>query len=132
MEIPDGLELRESSIHGLGIFTTREFSAGYNFGEFVGEEMAWGEFKLRYGKDYRYCYKMMRAHKIIVAKEKRNWITFINSGTPNVILKKKCCFALRSLKAGDELLLDYGRLYPPYHTILETKKYPTLGRVVWE
>ena len=114
MEVPEGLEIRESPIHGLGVFATKDFPVGYCFGEFIGEEMPWRDFTARYGKDFRYCYKMRRIHRVINAKEKRNWITFINEGKPNVILRKRFCFSLRPLKAGEELLLDYG--YYPTHT----------------
>lgn len=117
MELPDGLELRESPIDGLGIFTTREFPADYNFGEFVGKEMPWKEFVELYGRDYRYCYRLRRIQRIICAKEKRNWITYINEKkeAPNVLLKKRACYSIRALAKGEELLLNYGKLYPKFN-----------------
>ena len=119
MEIPDGLELRPSPIHGYGIFATREFSAGIMIGPFIGKEYKWKDFMKEYGRDYRYTYRCMRTHTIISAKHDRNWITFVNDGNKgfqepivNCVMKKKGLWTLRAICAGEELLLDYGRNYP--------------------
>jgi SET domain-containing protein len=76
------------------------------------------EFRAKYGGDFQYCYRMGRANRVIVAKENRNFITYINDGVygqavpkVNVVLKKKCLYALRDIEAGEELLLDYGFYY---------------------
>jgi SET domain-containing protein len=119
IELPEGLELKESPIEGLGIFATRDFPVDYNLGEFIGEYMKHKEFKERYGKDTRYCYRRMRQWDYRVAKEKRNFITYMNDGvhnfkTPcdNVVLKKWCAYTKRPIKKGEELLLNYGKNYP--------------------
>lgn len=119
MFLPDGLILKESPIEGQGIFTTKMFPKSYCFGSFIGDEMPIKEFYKVYGKDYRYCYRMSRVQKIISAKTNRNFITYINDGIHgqavnkvNVVLKKKALYALRPILPDEELLLDYGKLYP--------------------
>jgi SET domain-containing protein len=119
MEIPTGLELKESAIHGLGIFAIRNFPDNHNLGEFVGTYMKHKEFKELYGNDRRYCYIKKRTWEYRVAKEKRNFITYMNDGaygreTPivNVVLRNWCSYTTRPIMNGEELLLDYGRGYP--------------------
>jgi SET domain-containing protein len=116
--IPEGLILKASPIDGLGIFALKDFPAKYCFGAFIGIEMSIKDFHNRYGKDYRYCYRLGRQNKIIVSKEERNFITYINDGVHNqsvskvnVILTKRNLYALREIKEGEELLLDYGFFY---------------------
>jgi hypothetical protein len=116
--LPPGLVLGESPVHGLGVFATTAFKKNHCFGEFVGQEMTAKEFRGKYGGDFQYCYRMGRANKVIVAKENRNFITYINDGLHgqlvqkvNVVLKKRCLYALHDIEVGDELFLDYGFHY---------------------
>ena len=118
MEIPEGLEIRESPIHGLGVFATRNFAEGEVLGEFTGVVMTRLEFAQKYGTDYRYSYRQMRANRIIVAKEQRNFITYVNDGVygaavphVNVCLRNKKLCVIRPIEAGEELLMDYGSIY---------------------
>ena len=115
---PDGLEIRQSPIHGLGVFATKDFPSDYCFGEFVGTLFTLKDFKERYGANYDYTYRAVRTHQVISAKENRNWITYLNDGIlgqsenrVNCVLKKWCCYSLKQIKAGDELLLSYFRGY---------------------
>lgn len=113
MEIPVGLEMRESSVAGMGIFATRDFPSGHFFGLFEGVEYTLRDFKEKYGKDVRYCYQLGRVNKILCAKEKRNWITYLNeSEQPNVVLKKRGAWACRDIRGGEELFLKYPNKYP--------------------
>lgn len=110
MEVPEGLELRESAVNGMGVFATRRFPSGHFFGLFHGIEYTLSEFKAKYGKDIRYSYQLGRQNKIICAKEKRNWITYLNeSEQPNVVLKKRGAWASREIEAGEELFLFYDK-----------------------
>lgn len=116
--IPEGLILKTSSIDGLGVFALKDYPVKYCFGDFTGVEMSLKDFHLKYGKDNRYCYRMRRQNKIIVAKEQRNFITYINDGihnqtnpSVNVILRNRKLYALKDIKEGEELLLDYGFYY---------------------
>ena len=124
--IPEGLILKESLIHGNGIFSTKNYKKGFCFGPFIGIEMSIKDFHKTYGKDYKYCYRMCRVHKIISSKDERNFITYINDGIHNqtenkvnVILKNKFLYALRDILEGEELLLDYGYLYPWSKKLIE-------------
>ena len=76
--------------------------------------MTYKEFNALYKKDYTYCYQLMRQHKVIEAKNPRNWITYVNENRvrPNVALKSRHCYAILDIQEGEELVLDYGYNYP--------------------
>lgn len=119
MELPTGLVIKESPIDGLGVFALTDIPSGQWLGDFVGEEMSLTDFLKKYGRDYRYCMRLRRINKVLVAKERRNWITYINDGvkgfdTPqvNVVCKRRGCYTARDIRQGEELLLDYGKSYP--------------------
>ena len=116
--LPDGLVLRQSPIEGMGIFTTRAFPKGHRFGDYTGIEMSITNFNAQYGKDTRYCYMLTRTHKVICAKEPRNFITYVNDGLHgqvnskvNTYCKKRGLYAYRDIVEDEELLLDYGKKY---------------------
>jgi len=110
--LPDGLEIRSSPIHGYGVFATRNIKSGVNLGEFIGEYMTHKVFKQKYGNDRKYTYFRQRTWEYRVAKEKRNFITYINhSENPNTRLAKWCCYTICDIQQGDELLLNYGITY---------------------
>ena len=117
MYIPDNLEIKESPIHGMGIFVTKEIKKNQYLGEYVGVLMTSKEFKEKYGKDTRYTYRLdpriSRFHRYIVSKDDRNWINYINENRlePNVCCKKRGCVALKDISVGTELVLDYGNNY---------------------
>lgn len=112
-------EIKSSPIEGLGVFATAEIKKNELICEYFGEEMTWAEFKKRYGnyKDNSlHSYPMRRIWKIIVAKEEpyksQNVVNYINEGDiANVVLKKKCLFALREIRTGEEFLLKYPKNY---------------------
>jgi len=107
---PLSLEIRQSSIHGLGIFALQDIPAKTSLGLFEGIEYTLKDFKERYGKDTRYCYQLGRQNKIICAKEKRNWITYLNEREPpNCCLQKRGCWTLTDIKQGEELFLWYDK-----------------------
>tara|TARA_B100000214_G_C23560926_1_gene442804 strand:+ start:16 stop:396 length:381 start_codon:yes stop_codon:yes gene_type:complete len=111
------LEIKESPIHGLGVFTKVDIKKNkkiipYNFKE--GNEMKWNDFKEKYGNDFLYTYSLRRVHKIICVKDNRNVITYINDDRPNenTYLKARALFAKRDIKAGEELTLCYPHYNP--------------------
>ena len=116
MEIPHNLELRDSPIHGKGIFTREKISTGIVLGEFTGTKMLKTEFTKIYGKDIRYTYYTRQNFPnstVIVAKNPRNFITYINErAVPNVALVKKKLVSLTDIAKGSELFLLYDKAYP--------------------
>ena len=79
------------------------------------------EFRQTYGKDIRYTYWIRNNFptiRVLVAKEQRNFITYINeSGKPNVILKKKALWCNTNIASGQELFLKYDANYPRDYVI---------------
>ena len=116
--LPSCVDLQLSPIHGWGLFATYEIQKDQRIGEFIGVEMNHTEFKLQYGNDLRFTCRKTRQHLYRVAKENRNFITYINDGvhnatTPNVnvYIKNWVLYAKRNITVGEELLLDYGKRY---------------------
>jgi len=123
MNIPDGLIIQSSPIHGLGVFATRSFSKNECIGEYTGQEMLYQDFKSQYGTDFTHTYIKKIRYKpwlIRVAKhDKRNFCTYINDGVygqsvpkVNVHLKNWFLYASQDIEPGEELLLRYyGSIY---------------------
>lgn len=107
---PPTVILAPSPVHGLGVFAVQDIPANTCLGQFIGEEYSLKDFKQKYNKDTSFCYHLGRQNKILVAKENRNWITYINeSKTPNVCLKQRGCWTLCPILAGQELFLQYDK-----------------------
>jgi SET domain-containing protein len=121
MDVPVGLELKPSSIHGLGIFAIKNFIENEFIGDYIGEAMTKAEFKTRYGNDIRYTYWTKQNFpntKVYSAKEKRNFITYINERRdPNVFLKNRKLYAKCNIVIGDELFLRYDNKYNRDYTL---------------
>jgi SET domain-containing protein len=111
-------EIKESPIHGNGVFATQDIKAGSKIYDYYGIEMSWSQFTKLYGK-YKLnslnTYPMRRIWHIIVAKEEpylsQNIINYINEGDSNCILKCRSLYAKREIKKGEELLLQYPKDY---------------------
>ena len=107
------LEIKESPIHGLGVFATERLTPNMKLAEYTGDRYTLKEFKAKYGKNISYCYVARRANYILCAKEKRNIITFVNESiTPNTYIKRKILYPLRVIEKGEELFLRYADDYP--------------------
>ena len=113
--IPTNLELKISPIHGLGIFATKDIAANEFLGDYVGEAMTKAVFKARYGNDIRYTYWTTHNFPntlVYSAKEKRNFITYINEHkNPNAFMKKRKLYAKYDIRAGDEVFIRYNASY---------------------
>jgi SET domain-containing protein len=120
MNVPEGLQLANVSM-GIGVLATRPWKKGEFMGDYEGIEMLKTEFIERYGKDIRYTYWTNHnfAHtKVIVAKEKRNFITYINERKePNVVLKSYKLWCKEDIAEGEELFLRYSVMYPRDYTL---------------
>ena len=107
------LVIKESPVHGLGVFAKQTIPKGTKLGTYTGDKYSLKEFKEKYGKDISYCYVARRAHYILCAKEKRNIMTYINERLhPNVILKRFILIADKDIQQGEELFLNYAKDYP--------------------
>jgi hypothetical protein len=83
--------------------------------EWIGITMLKIDFKKIYGNDTRYTYWSLhnfKNTKVIVAKNPRNFITYINESLkPNVYLKNKKLYTSREINQGEELFLRYDKDY---------------------
>ncbi len=107
------LEIKESPIHGLGVFAKGFIAENTRLGKFQGIKYTLKEFKEKYGNDISYCYVARRGNYILCAKENRNVMTYINESLiPNVRLYRFFLRANRDIQPGEELFLYYGDKYP--------------------
>lgn len=107
------IEVRPSSIHGVGLFATQDIPANTRLADYHGEEMTLREFKERYGNDRRCTYLLRRANRIICGKGVDNVSHFCNeSMNPNVCCKLRGLYTMRDVMAGEELCLRYPANYP--------------------
>ena len=112
MKIHPSLEIKESPIHGLGVFAKAFIPENTRLGKFEGVKYSLKEFKEKYGTDTSYCYVARRANYILSAKENRNVMTYINESlTPNVRLYRFFLRSYRDIQPGEELFLYYGDTY---------------------
>lgn len=107
------LVVKDSPVHGLGVFAKQFIPKGTKLGSYTGDTYSLKDFKAKYGKDISYCYVSRRTHIIICAKEKRNIMTYINERLePNVILKRFILISNKDIQQGEELFLNYAKDYP--------------------
>ncbi len=90
-------------------------------------------FRERYGSNTRYCYHSARTHEYIVAKETRNFITYLNAVNPgmvpNVELRGWGAHTTCDVAAGVELLLPADAYDYDWDTG-ERKKRATVTRYI--
>jgi SET domain-containing protein len=95
----EAIEVRKSSIHGRGVFATRPIRAGALIGHYEGE---------RTRRDGRYVLWVHESDALIGIKG-RNELRYLNhSATPNAALFGTQLYALRYIKPGTEVTIDYG------------------------
>lgn len=113
------MEIKQSPIQGLGLFTTRDLHAGEKLFDYIGLEMSLSEFREKYG-NYKQnslnTYRMKRINRIIVAKEEpflsSNLVNYINESIkPNCVLRKRALYALQDIPKDTELTLMYPKDY---------------------
>ena len=125
------LIIKKSSIHGLGVFTTKNIKKNHRIIPYAfnkDDMMKYEDFILEYGDDFRYTYSIKSRGKIINTKKNRNVINYVNDNHPNhnCYLKtrtsrcrkyqqckcewckyKRGMYALRDIVCGEELTLQY-------------------------
>ena len=95
------MQVKESQIHGKGLFTTVDLKKGQKNYDYEGVEMSWNEYK----GDYRNTYSLRRVNKIIVGSPLNPCQWLNQSEDANAILKCRALYALRDICAGEELTL---------------------------
>jgi len=121
------VEAKKSKIAGYGNFAKKDIPDGTKIADFIGDEMTMKEFKKKYGKPYAemtelhpYSYVMRRIHKIIVSSNPKyftkNVVNYTNEIPPNfnVVLKQRALYAIKNIKKGEELSLEYPKDYHRY------------------
>lgn len=95
------MEVKDSSIHGKGLFTTVDLKKGKIY-DYEGTEMLWSEYK----GDYRNTYSLRRVGKIIKGSPSNPCQWLNRSDRANVVLKKRALYSLCDIQAGEELTLQ--------------------------
>jgi SET domain-containing protein len=117
------VEVKESPIAGNGLFSKVFIPAGTCIALYKGTEMLISAYK-KSGGDYKYCYSLMRQHKVIDGRDTitENPSHYCNESlTPNCILKKKGLYTLIDVEAGSELFLTYPPHYKRDYSKVTTK-----------
>jgi hypothetical protein len=114
------VEIKESPVHGKGVFATQDIPPNTKLWDYQGEEMTLREFKERYGNDISRSYSMRRINKIINGKNHDNLSHWMNeSRHPNAIFKKKGVWTDKAIVKGEELFLRYPPNYIRNYTLPE-------------
>ena len=109
-DLPDGYEIKDSPIHGKGVFSIFDVSAGTLIGVWNGIKYKnKAAYEAVYGKDFKYTYySAFPWNPVWSCRENRNFISYINhSENNNVYLKNRKLYAYRDITAGTELTLKY-------------------------
>ena len=113
---PPAFEVRESRLHGLGVFATRPIARGARVIEYLGERVSHAEADRRYGDkdagDNHTFLFIVDARTVIDAGVDGNEARYVNhSCEPNCesIIENRRVFidAIRDVEAGEELTYDY-------------------------
>lgn len=111
-----GITVRRSRIDGRGAFATRRFAKGRKIAEYAGERISRAEAARRLHGMRRIRISDLDARSAIDGSVGGNGTQFINHCCePNCYMKRVrghvLFFALRDIRPGEEILLDYGSSY---------------------
>ena len=113
---PPNIEVRESPLHGLGVFATRRIRKGARVIEYLGERVSHAEADRRYehkdAADNHTFLFIVDARTVIDAGVDGNEARFVNHACmPNCesVIEKRRVFidAIRTIEPGEELTYDY-------------------------
>jgi hypothetical protein len=97
------VEVRESAIHGRGVFARRRLRRGQRIGRFEGEPTR---------RNGTYVLWLIDEDGRETGIRGRNALRFLNHGRPaNAEFRDDALYALRDIQPGAELLIDYGEAY---------------------
>jgi SET domain-containing protein len=127
--------VRNSPIHGRGVFATRKIAAGALIIEYAGERISWREAQKRHdatGEDSTHTFFFSLDNgRIIDGGSQGNDARWINhSCAPNCEAREEdnqvFIYALRDLRRGEELNYDYGLVLEERHTAKRKREYACL------
>lgn len=109
---PSPMEVKPSRIEGLGLFTKVALRARQKIGEYEGKLISRREGRRRAKTQHKIAVVEVNNNKAIDGEQQPGGFRFINhSCTPNTFMRimgeRAEFYALRPLKAGTELTLDY-------------------------
>lgn len=120
------IAVRQSGVHGKGVFAMRDIAAGERLIEYKGERISWKEALKRHPHDplqpNHTFYFALDAGGVIDGKHGGNSARFINHAcAPNCGAEETddgriFIYALRDIEAGEELFFDYGLVLEGRHT----------------
>jgi SET domain-containing protein len=126
------IQIRESGIHGKGVFALSAFAAGERVIEYKGEVITWKEALRRHPHDpndpnHTFYFHIDDGH-VIDGKYQGNAAKWINhSCEPNCeadeVDGRVFVNALRAIKPGEELNYDYGLVLEGRHTAKVKKQF---------
>lgn len=107
-----GINVKESTIEGLGCFAALDFEKGRKIAEYAGEKISRYEIARRLRGRRRIYICGINTYWAIDGSHGGNGTQFINhSCTPNAFLRvignRIIFFARRDIKAGEEITMDY-------------------------
>jgi hypothetical protein len=114
--VPPEIEVRDSALHGLGVFATRRIKKGTRVIEYLGERVSHAEADRRYEdkdeNDNHTFLFIVDARTVIDAGVDGNEARFVNHGcAPNCesVIENRRVFieAIRDIAPGEELTYDY-------------------------
>lgn len=113
--VPDFVEVRDSAIHGKGVFATRVLEPGTPLAKYAGEALTAAQLKERYPPPIHPAYVLQVGSRFIDASQQGgNWTRFIND-SHGTTLKNNCRYnragnveVTRRIHQGEELLASYG------------------------
>ena len=118
-------QVRNSKIHGRGVFATEDIAKGTRLIEYSGETIPWSVADRRYADNDKNGYHTflfdIDGKKVIDAAVGGNDSRWINHGcAPNceAVGEEDRIFieAIKAIKAGQELVYDYGFVFEERHT----------------
>jgi len=110
------IEIRESKVHGKGVFATRDIKKGETIGHYIGDVINEKQYyKL---KSKRYVYYLCENYYIDAQKNKSCNMRYLNHSSnasvePIISTRWKTIRfeTIKKIKKGEEILLDYGDIF---------------------
>lgn len=124
--------VRNSKVHGKGVFAARQIPAGTQIIEYQGERITQREADRRSGQDpenpFHTFFFSLEGSKLIDGGSQGNDARWINhSCAPNCEAREEdgqvFIYALRDIKRGEELNYDYGLIVEERHTAAVKRAY---------